>query len=143
MSRLSCSRLFLSVIQDQQSRVKNNFTLPIVPKIYHPGHLGSHYGLRALMLAETTKFSAPLPGSHCLITSLDSSFGSMEMSTNPAFVKIVSSSFCAGAPATQHDKASAVRRLRGRMTPDLVITSLIATRPPKQDVQVNKYNFWL
>ena len=65
-------------------------------------------GFTAMMFADTTYSSAPLPGIHLLIMDLDSGFCVTEMFTNPTDFRIVFTSSGFAAPETQHAKASAV-----------------------------------
>jgi len=58
-------------------------------------------GLTAQTLAEATNSSAPLPGIHPAITSLDSSLTSIDTSTKPASLNEDSRSPVRGAPVTQ------------------------------------------
>mmetsp|Transcript_16856 Transcript_16856/g.36622 ORF Transcript_16856/g.36622 Transcript_16856/m.36622 type:complete len:204 (+) Transcript_16856:218-829(+) len=84
----------------------------------------------AVISALTTKSSAPLPGSHCFITSRLSSLSLTSMSVNPASFRYVSRDSISGAPVTQQANASAVLRRSGIIFSGRTTTSDIATRPP-------------
>ena len=85
-------------------------------------------GFTAMIFAEHTYSSAPLPGIHFLIMDFDSGFCVILTWTNPTDLRIALTSSGFAAPETQHAKASAVRRCLGISR--IATTSAIASRPP-------------
>jgi len=87
------------------------------------------HGFFAQMLAERTKSSSLLPGSHSRMNSRLWSFGRILISTKPASRSISSVSLTVEAPEMQAESRRMSSRHSGG-SPPVATTSLTARRPP-------------